>query len=215
MNQALEKYYAERASEYDNVYQKPERQKDLTELSSALSVAFESLDVLEIACGTGYWTQFIARGAASVFATDYNPEVIEIAKSRNYHDCQVSFLLSDAYILENVMKKFSAGFCGFWWSHVAKGRIKKFLEVFHSQLYAGSKVVIIDNRYVEGSSTPIARKSEEGDTYQLRKLENSSTYEILKNFPTEVELISILEEVSSDLELKFLQYYWMVNYKTK
>lgn len=181
MKKIIEKYYADRAPEHDNVYQKPERQKDLKKLRSTLSAAFKKLNVLEVACGTGYWTQFIAKSASSILATDYNSEVIEIAKSRDYHDCKVSFLLSDAYVLENVTRKFSAGFCGFWWSHIPQKRIKTFLKIFHSRLYAGSKVVMIDNRYVEGNSTPILKRSDEGDTYQLRKLKNDSSYKILKN----------------------------------
>lgn len=215
MTRKLEKYYAERAPEYDKIYEKPERQEDLRELKSVLGVVFKGLDVFEIACGTGYWTQLISRSAASILATDYNSEVLEIAKNREYHNCQVLFSQSDAYILNGVRERFSAGFCGFWYSHIPRTRTEEFLKVFHSRLYSGSKVVMLDNRYVAGSSTPISKPSEEGDTYQLRKLEDGSTYEVLKNFPTEEELIRRFKEVSSDLEVRFLEYYWMVNYKTK
>jgi len=49
--------------------------------------------------------------------------------------------------------------------------------------------VFFDNRYVEGSSTPISRRDAQGNTYQARKLDNGSAHEVLKNFPTERELI--------------------------
>jgi hypothetical protein len=45
--------------------------------------------------------------------------------------------------------------------------------------------VLLDNLYVPGSSTPISRTDETGDTYQLRALASGETFEVLKNFPTE------------------------------
>jgi ubiquinone/menaquinone biosynthesis C-methylase UbiE len=89
----LEKYYADRAGEYDRVYLKPERQSDLRKLELLLGQEFKGLDVLEIACGTGYWTQFIARSAGKILAIDYNPETIQIARNRYYGKCEMDSLL--------------------------------------------------------------------------------------------------------------------------
>ena len=61
-------YYAERACEYERIYQKPERQADLGRLRSLAEGFFAGADVLEVACGTGYWTEVVARRAASVLA---------------------------------------------------------------------------------------------------------------------------------------------------
>ena len=71
--ETIRSYYARRAKEYEEIYRKPERQGDLRELEAMLGAAFSGMDVLEIACGTGYWTQFIARSAHSVHAVDVNP----------------------------------------------------------------------------------------------------------------------------------------------
>jgi demethylmenaquinone methyltransferase/2-methoxy-6-polyprenyl-1,4-benzoquinol methylase len=85
-------YYARRAPEYEQIYHRPERQQDLRKLEQLVTQAFCGLDVLEIACGTGYWTQFIAKQARSVLATDCNREVIDIAREKNYARCAVSFV---------------------------------------------------------------------------------------------------------------------------
>ena len=101
-NETMLEYYARRAMEYERIYQKPERQKDIGYLADILRTMFKGRDVLEAACGTGYWTQCIAESASSILATDYNSQVIEIAKHKNYKNCKVTFLESDAYSLSNI-----------------------------------------------------------------------------------------------------------------
>ncbi len=61
-------YYAARAAEYERIYDKSERQADLARLRHLIPSYFVGRSVLEIACGTGYWTQFIAPAARKVTA---------------------------------------------------------------------------------------------------------------------------------------------------
>ena len=71
---------------------------------------------------------------------------------------------------------------------------------------------MIDNNFVEGSSTPISKNDVEGNTYQLRKLEDGSEYEVLKNFYLEDELNYIFKNCSSNFEIINLKYYWITKY---
>ena len=73
-------------------------------------------------------------------------------------------------------------------------------------------MVFIDNTYVEGSSTPISRTDEHGNTYQNRKLDDGSQYEVLKNFPTESELRASMAGIATDVSVQFLRYYWILSY---
>ena len=106
-----------------------------------------------------------------------------------------------------------AAFSGFWWSHIEKSRLPQFLETFHSKLEPGALVVFTDNCYVAGSSTPLFRTDEEGNTYQLRKLENGEEHQILKNFPDALELDHVLGPYTADLTIQFLQYFWCASYR--
>ena len=205
-------YYARRAAEYERIYAKPERQGDLRRLEALLSHSFVGLDVLEVACGTGYWTQFVARGARSILATDYNEEVLEIARCKDFGDCRVDFVRSDAFTLEEVSGQYSAGLAAFWWSHVARSDLPRFLRAFHSRLTPGAPVLVVDNRYVEGSSTPISRRDDQGNTYQIRRLSDGSRHEVLKNFPDAESFSAAVEGFGQVLEFTELQYYWVARY---
>ena len=84
-------YYAARANEYERIYYKPERQTDLARLRELIPAYFAGRRVLEIACGTGYWTQFIAQRALKVTATDINPETLAVARAKDIPAGRVEF----------------------------------------------------------------------------------------------------------------------------
>jgi SAM-dependent methyltransferase len=167
--------------------------------------------VLEIACGTGYWTQFIASTAAHIVALDASRETMEIARSR-VSESKAVFLVGDAYSLSPALGKFSAAFAGFWFSHVPKARRQEFLLGLGAHLVPGATVVLIDNLYVEGSSTPVAETDADGNTYQIRPLKDGTTHRVLKNFPSEVELRSSLGVLGTSCTFTVWHYYWAFTY---
>ena len=215
MSSSLLSYYTKRADEYERIYQKPERQADLTVLKQYLQDALVGHDVLELACGTGYWTAAYAPVAASVLATDLSPEVLAIAEQKAYPPGRVRFARCDAYDLTEIAGSFTALFAGFWWSHVPRQRLGGFLRQLHRRLAPGTRCVFCDNRYVPGSSTPVHRQDHEGNGYQLRRLQDGTEYQVLKNFPTTQEIRTILQaEAAVDVRTTELTYYWCVSYLT-
>jgi len=207
-------YYAERAGEYERIYRKPERQADLQTLRALVETAFTGADVLEVACGTGYWTELVARAAGAVVAIDINESVLSLARTKPIDAGRVSFERHDAYRLSSLGRRFTGGFSAFWWSHVPKAELRSFLTGFHGVLAPGSRVVFVDNVYVEGSSTPVARVDEQGDTFQRRALDNGRIYEVRKNFPKEAELRAVVEGLGQEIRVQWLRYYWVLSYVT-
>jgi demethylmenaquinone methyltransferase/2-methoxy-6-polyprenyl-1,4-benzoquinol methylase len=211
--ETLEKYYARRAAEYEKIFAKPERQADLARMRVDIPRLFIRKRVLEIACGTGYWTPLIAEQAEAVLATDYNEETMAIARAKAYRRNNVRFERADAYALPAWPQRFSACYAGFWWSHIPLGRIDSFLQGLQQALEPGARVAFMDNRYVEGSSTPVSRKDDEGNTYQTRKLADGSSHEVLKNFPSQRELRERLGRFGSDVGYTEYEYYWVATYR--
>jgi len=208
----LADYYAKRAPEYERIYHKPERQSDLRLLRESVSRALAGRRVLEVACGTGWWTEVLAATALSVVATDINDEVLAIAKAKPIDRSRISFQRCDAFELNGAEGVFDAALAAFWWSHLRRAQLKQFLAGLRRRLQPGSVVVFIDNIYVEGSSTPISRRDAEGNTYQTRRLDDGSTTEVLKNFPADDEIRAALVDHAGALSIERLTYYWMARF---
>ena len=208
---SLADYYADRAAEYDEVYRKPERQADIARLKQLLPPLVSGKRVLEIAAGTGYWTEVLASTAAEIMATDVNAETIAIAAQRDYGPAPVALRTADAYQLDTVPGQFDVVFCGFWWSHVARQDVPRFLTAVRGRTGPGTALLLVDNRYVPGSSTVVSRTGPDGDTYQRRSLSDGREYEVLKNFPSREQLAADLEAAAADLSLTELEYYWLAS----
>lgn len=203
-------YYRRRAGEYEAIYAKPERQADLAFLRQHIPSRLAGRRVLEIACGTGYWTVLVSKQAISVTATDLAEEPMRIAQSKDYGNAAVRFEFADACVLPDSLGRFDGALAIFWWSHILLAEIDSFLASLHRRLEPGARVLLMDNSYVEGSSTPIAERDAGGNTYQMR-----GTNRVLKNFPAEQELRRQIEPHARAFAYRALEYYWLAEYELK
>ena len=207
----LASYYAKRAAEYERIYAKPERQADLATLKARIGTMFAGKRVLELACGTGYWTDVIAGTAAQVTALDLNEEVLAIARSKP-NASRVNFVRGSAYEIPDLGRRHNALFAGHWWSHVPLDRLDAFLTHAVNAVSPGALLAFYDNRYVEGSSTPVSRRDAQGNDYQTRKLDDGSSHEVLKNFPAESELIQRATRYGWGANLELLPHFWLLTW---
>ncbi len=217
MSVSMQTYYAARAPEYDAIYRKPERQADLRAIEAWLPARFARARVLEVACGTGYWTRFIAPVALSVLGVDAAPETLRMAEARMAEagvEANVRFEVGDAYALAASEPKCDGAFAGFWFSHIPKARVREFLTGLGAVLAPGARVVLLDNLFVEGSSSPISERDGEGNSYQARKLADGSVHRVLKNFPSEAELRATAEGLGTNVAYQAWPHYWAVQYTT-
>jgi len=127
--------------------------------------------------GTGYWTEAAAAVAKAITATDYNPEMLAIAATRNLGS-NVKLRTADAFALPKFGSPFDVGMAHMWWSHVGKERRQEFLSLFVSRLEPRSVILMIDQ--VSGGCTSVSRQDEWGNLMTLRTLEG--------NVPAVVEL---------------------------
>jgi len=215
--ESMREYFARRATYYERVYLKPERQRDLRTMEAWLPSMFVGRRVLEVACGTGWWTPHGASFAREWLATDLNPETIEVARRKEMPSC-VRFETVDAYTFAGLGdRRFDGAFAGCWWSHVPLGRLAGWLDALHARLESGARVVMLDNSYVRSSrtpsNTPISRRDADGNTYQRRTLDDGSVHEVLKNFPTCEQAFSMLGERAVERQWIQHEHYWILSYR--
>jgi demethylmenaquinone methyltransferase/2-methoxy-6-polyprenyl-1,4-benzoquinol methylase len=170
---------------------------------------FAGRRVLELACGTGWWTPHGARHAQSWLATDLNPETMALARQKDLPAC-VAFATVDAYTLDGLQPSatFDAVFAGCWWSHIPLQRLAPWLALLDSRLPAGARVVLLDNSFVQTSNLPITRRDAEGNTYQDRTLDDGSVHEVLKNFPTAAQVQHVAGPRACDFRWTAWTHYW-------
>lgn len=207
----MEEYYNRRAATYEEVYRDPERQAELALLSGAMGDALTGRAVLEVACGTGYWTAVAAETARSIIATDISHEMLELAIDKKLPPNRVRFALSDAYGLDAIEGNFDAGLANFWLSHVPRSRLREFLDGLHRRLGEGAVVFIADNAYVPGLGGALLTPPGSEDTFKLRSL-GDLRYTILKNYYSAAELEQVLSTGTKGLRLTMGRYYWWLTY---
>ena len=70
---------------------------------------------------------------------------------------------------------------------------------------------MIDQLYVEGSSSPISREDACGNQYTIRRLKDGSTFEIIKNYPAPGEPEDGFKELCKDIHVMKLRHFWALS----
>jgi len=206
-------YYQKRAEEHDLVYQKPERQVDLALIKEYMTKQFIDKSTIEIACGTGYWTEIFSRMARAIYATDINPDVIKIARKKLHFRNNVLFDIKDLRDTQIIPGAFEGLFGGFIWSHIPNEEIENFLHTVVNHVAPSAELIFLDNKYIEGSSLPISRTDENGNTFQIRQPKSGDKFEIMKNFPDRERMEKIMKNFGGEFQWVAFQHYWIMKFR--
>lgn len=179
-------YYRAGAGEYDRAYESREDLRSLDELADGLPIIG---DVLELACGTGQWTRFLATRGHRVTAVDAAPEMLAVARARAA-GLGVEFVQADLFAW-NASRKFDTVFFAFWLSHVPPARFATFCDLVGGYLRPGGRACFVDDgpgeetteEVLAGQAAPAVR----------RRLDDGSVHRIVKVFPEPGQLVRSLE----------------------
>ena len=169
-------YYRERAGEYDAT-----AYGDVAAANARIARLVAQMRptgrVLEIACGTGLWTQALAEFADTVTAIDAAPEAVRIARDR-VRSANVSFEIADVFSWDPGAR-FDVVFFSAWLSHVPMSRFEEFWHWLGSLLAEGGRVLFIDEHVDErGKESYIGGQGEIVE----RRLRDGRAFRVVKNF---------------------------------
>lgn len=193
-------YYRARAPEYDQWFLRqgrydlgPERNRgwhsEVEEVRAALSRFQPSGEVLELACGTGWWTRELARYADRITAVDASPEALEINRNK-VNSSGIRYIRADLFEW-TPDHRYDVVFFGFWLSHVPPARFESFWDLVYSSLRPGGRVFFVDSLPAPaGLSTSEDRRPGHPEyPISVRQLNDGREFRIFKVFyqPAELE----------------------------
>lgn len=166
-------YYRAVAVEYhDHSIDVPGQDELLTAIGSFRPTG----DVLELACGSGTWTEHLAPTATSLTAVDGAPEMLALARHRVGSTDTIRFVEADLFSWEPD-QQYDAVFFGFWISHVPEDQFEPFWSMVAAALRPDGQVFFFDDSHrttaelIEGDHSPIVeRRLNDGTAFRVIKI---------------------------------------------
>jgi len=203
-------FYEARAPEYDEWWQRRGRydcgpddaaqwDQQIWQVTHAVDALGPMGDVLELAGGTGWWSQHLVRKAASLTVIDSSAEALRINR-RRVGRSDVSYVVADIFTWRP-NRCYDTVFFSFWLSHVPRDLFESFWALVGSCLRPGGRGVFIDNRRNPARAVPDPYVIEEADDVQRRRLADGSGHRVVKVFYEPEGLAGQLERLGWVAEL--------------
>lgn len=147
-------YYRARADEYDESISSG---LETFEAGKALLSKLGKFDqILELACGTGVWTETLLKMGNHVTAVDAAPEMLKIAKEK-CDDDRITYQQVNLFNWQPD-KEYNLVFFANWLSHVPPNAVDDFLSKVKKSLHENGQVAFVDQHAPSDADKAIAEK---------------------------------------------------------
>jgi SAM-dependent methyltransferase len=206
-------YYRQRAAEYDEWWERRGRYDRGPEINArwraeiqVVRDAFDGLPldghVLELAPGTGYWTELLAGRAERVTALDGSAEMIALNRARlGDLAAKVEYLEVNLFDWEPSQRWEGLVFC-FWISHVPRDQLVSFLSRCRRALTEGAPVFFLDGQRVEESTAMDHVLPDPDSEVMVRRLNDGREFRIVKNFHEPEEIVAAAAAAGIGLDVR-------------
>ena len=214
-------YYRARASEYDEWFLRQGRYDhgpeanarwfaEVAAVRAALDAFHPTGDVLELAAGTGLWTQRLAQTATHVTAVDASPEALALNRQRlGDGAARVTYAHADLFAWQPD-HRYDTVFFGFWLSHVPPTRFAGFWSLVGAALKPGGRVFFVDSRYADTSTAVDHQLEGPQATAVTRRLNDGQQFQIVKVFYRPDDLQRRLTDLGWSMQVHATPTYFLV-----
>lgn len=221
MNEVIQEqiaYYRARANEYDEWFYRMGRYDrgeeinqrwfdEVAVITRALHQVGEVRHILELASGTGIWTQELLSIGQKITAIDISPEMIEINRSK-LGSPRVEYRQLDLFSWEPD-NEYDLVFFSFWLSHVPPEFLDSFLTKVYNSVRVGGQVFIIDSRFSPTSTAKNHTLIDDSNIHKSRKLNDGREFKIIKIFYEQNVLKDKLIQVGFNADVKVTENYFL------
>ncbi|MEH2124554.1 class I SAM-dependent methyltransferase [Nostoc sp.] len=211
-------YYRARANEYEQWFYRTGRYDRGEEINrrwfdevAILKTALHQIEpvahILELACGTGIWTQELLQIGQQITAIDAALEVIEINQQK-LQSPHITYQQWDLFTWEPE-RQYDLVFFSFWLSHIPPIELSSFLQKVSRSVRNGGQIFIIDSRFETTSTAKNHILKNDGSIYQMRKLNDGQEFQIVKVFYQPDELKHQLRLAQFNAEVKVTENYFI------
>ncbi len=138
--------------------------------------------ILELAAGSGIWTETLAARASAVTAVDASAEMIARSRTRlGPLADRVQYEQHDLFSWRPEEEAYHVVVFCFWITHVPVRRLDHFLGRVADTLVPSGSVFFIDNRRGR-ISLDVAVLGQDGNRITVRRLSDGREYRIIKNY---------------------------------
>jgi len=201
-------YYRARAQEYDESIAGV---SDLLESGRNLLLKLGKFDsILELACGTGIWTETLLQMGSEVTAVDAAPEMLAIAQKKLGVE-RIKYQQADLFHWEPA-QQYDLVFFANWLSHVPPTALDDFLGKVQRSVHPGGQIAIIDQYQPSDSDRQVAKEN----IYATRPIEDGRQFTIVKAFYDLHQLNHKLEQLGFEVNThKFTDTFFFLAGKRK
>jgi demethylmenaquinone methyltransferase/2-methoxy-6-polyprenyl-1,4-benzoquinol methylase len=211
-------YYRARAGEYDQWWLRQGRYDrgaalnaqwaaEAAEVADVLAAFRPAGRVLELACGTGIWTERLLPFASHVTALDGSPEMLALNAAR-VRSPRVHYVEADLFEWQP-SERFDVVFFGFWLSHVPPERFAAFWQLVRACLAPGGRVFFVDSRRDPTSTAVDHRLPDQSTTIHSRRLNDGREFRVYKIFYDPSALSQHLREFGWRVDISETRHYFL------
>ncbi len=203
-------YYSARAGEYDEWFMRRGRYDhgpdlnaqwfaEVDEVRRALAAFQPGGDVLELACGTGWWTEELLKYADRLTAVDASAEVLQLNRERVGEG--VRYVQADLFAWQPD-RQYDTVFFSFWLSHVPPAQFAPFWALVQAALKPGGRVFFIDSQRSQTGTAADQTLQPDEQFEQTRRLNDGASYTIVKVYYSPADLQARLAQLGWDAAVR-------------